>query len=84
MTHNPLSKILTTLVSQYRSRYNKTELANKIGLSRRGLYDAIRSDKDFGTFKASTLISITAIFPVTIQISEGKVRCFRWDRIPEN
>ena len=84
MAINPLSKTLTALVRDYRRSYNKSELAEKLGLSRRGLYNAMSPDKEFGTFKGSTLVSITRVFPITIQISNGKVKVIRWDVIPDD
>ena len=81
MAKNPLSKTLTTLVRDYRRSYSKSKLAEKLGLSRRGLYNAMSPDKELGTFKASTLISITRGFPITIHISNGKVKVIGWDVI---
>lgn len=81
MAGNPLAKTLTALVRDYRRWYSKRELAEKLGLSRRGLYNAMSPDKEFATFKASTLISVTKVFPITIQISDGKVKVIRWDII---
>lgn len=80
MVKNPLAKTLTALVRDYRRWYSKRELAEKLGLSRRGLYNAMSPDKEFATFKASTLISVTKV-PISIQISDGKVKVIRWDII---
>lgn len=84
MVKNPLSKVLTAVVSDYRKWYSKSELAKKVGLSRRGLYNAMSADKEFATFKVRTLIEITGALPITIQISNGKVKIIRWDVIQDD
>ena len=84
MVKNPLSKVLTAVVSDYRKWYSKSELAKKVGLSRRGLYNAMSPDKEFSSFKVGTLISISRVFPITIQISNGKVKIIRWDVIQDD
>ena len=84
MVKNPLAKPLAALVRHFRKSYSKQELASKLGLSRRGLYNAMSPDREFATFKASTLISVTKLFPITIQISDGQVKVIRWDIIEEN
>ena len=84
MLKNPLAKPLAALVRHSSKWYSKQELAQKLGLSRRGLYNAMNPDREFATFKASTLISITKHFPITIQISAGQVKVIRWDIIEEN
>lgn len=81
MVKNPLAKPLAALVRHSGRRYSKGQLAQKLGLSRRGLYNAMSPDKEFATFKASTLISVTKVLPITIQISDGKVKVIRWDII---
>ena len=81
MVKNPLAKPLAALVRHSSKSYSKAQIASKLGLSRRGLYNALSPDREFATFKASTLITITKLFPITIHISDGKVKAIRWDII---
>ncbi len=84
MVKNPLAKPLAALVRHSSKSYSKQELAKKLGLSRRGLYNAMNPDREFATFKVCTLISITKHLPITIQISDGQVKVIRWDILEEN
>ncbi len=82
MTLNPLSKLLKQFIRQFKIK--QEEIAAKLGISRRSLYTAINSDKDVDSFKVGFLRKISTIFPITIVISRGKVRIFRWDTIIED
>lgn len=41
-------------------------------------------DKDVDSFKIGLIRKISAIFPITIVISRGQIRIFRWDTIVED
>ena len=76
MTRNALSKLLRQFV--LRLKINQEELATKLGITRRSLYTAMSPDKDVDSFKIGLIRKISAIFPITIVISRGQIRIFRW------
>lgn len=83
MSTNPITEILTTFVNEL-SKKPKSKfhhIAQKVGMSREGLRKAISPDKQVESFKVRTLLNITMAFPITIHISEGKIKAFRWDKI---
>lgn len=79
MSLNPLSKLLKQFMREYKMK--QEEIAATLGISRRSLYSAINPDKDVDSFKLGFLRKISTIFPMTIVISRGSVRIFRWDTI---
>lgn len=81
MKLNPLSKLLKQFIEKLKGHQSQEEIATKLGISRRSLYTAMNPDKDVKSFKMGVLLNISAIFPITIVISRGKIRVFRWDTI---
>jgi DNA-binding XRE family transcriptional regulator len=79
MTLNPLSKLLKPFIRQFKMK--QEEMAAKLGISRRSLYSAMNPEKDVDSFKVGLLRMISTIFPITIVISRGQIRIFRWDTI---
>jgi DNA-binding XRE family transcriptional regulator len=79
MTLNPLSKLLKPFIRPFKMK--QKQMAAKLGISRRSLYSAMNPDKDVDSFKVGFLKKMSTIFPITIVISRGKVRFFRWDTI---
>ena len=69
--HNQIAKLLTKFVRD--SKTSATEIAAKLVLSRRTLYDCMRPDKDVTSYKLGTLLKFTSLFPLTIVISDGTV-----------
>lgn len=66
---NTITPILTELTSQGK----KAQIARQLGLSRRTLYHCLRPDKQVESFKLGTLLKFSAVFPITIIISNGRV-----------
>ena len=67
--HNQIAKLLTKFVRD--SKASATEIAAKLVLSRRTLYDCMRPDKDVTSYKLGTLLKFTS--NGTIVISDGTV-----------
>ena len=70
---NTITPILTELIEQGK----KAKIARQVSLSRRTLYDCLRPDKQVESFKLGTLLKFSAIFPITIIISNGLVSAHR-------
>lgn len=83
MSTNPITEMLKKLVDELSNnhQYKFHHIAKKVGMSREGLRKAINPNKEVESFKVGTLLKITTAFPITILISEGKIKAFRWDKI---
>lgn len=64
---------ITPILSELISHGKKAEIARQLALSRRTLYHCLRPDKQVESFKLGTLLKFSAVFPLTIIISNGLV-----------
>ena len=79
MTTNPLSKLGKQFIREF--KISQEQIAAKLNISRRRFHNGKYPDKDVDSFKVGLLRKMSTIFPMTIVISRGKVRIFRWDTI---
>lgn len=70
---NTITPILTSLIGQGK----KAQIARQLGLSRRTLYHCLRPDKQVESFKLGTLLKFSAVFAITIIISNGLLSAHR-------
>ena len=72
MKQNPITKQL----SEFTHGAKIAQIARTVGLSRRGLRACLSPDKPLDSFKVSTVLKFTSVFPMTIIISSGQVSVF--------